>query len=263
MHSSLWLTPEIRAAIFFGLLFAMLALERLYPRRSGDVQRGLRWPPNFGMSVVNTVTLWLIPVATVSAAFRAQEQDFGLFNWLPLPDWIEIALAWLLLDGVIYWQHRLLHEIRLLWPLHRVHHSDIEFDTSTAVRFHPAEILLSLVVKSLAVTALGAPPIAVLLLETTVNGSALFNHANLRLPVWLERGLRKLIVTPDLHRIHHSVHRVETDSNYGPSLVLWDHLFGSYTAQPRDGHETMRIGLTEFRDEREQKLTSLLSQPVR
>ncbi|MEK6807120.1 MAG: sterol desaturase family protein [Pseudomonadota bacterium] len=263
MHSPLWLTTEIRAAIFFGLLFAMLALEHAWPRRASQLLRALRWPANFGMAALNTTMLWLIPMAAVGAAYGAQEAGFGLLNQLTLPAWAEIGIAWLALDCAIYWQHRAFHEIRALWPLHRVHHSDVEFDTTTAVRFHPTEILLSLLVKSLAVTLLGAPPIAVLLLETTVNGFALFNHANLRLPRWLESALRRFVVTPDLHRIHHSVHRVETDSNYGSSLVLWDRLFGSYTQAPRDGHEAMRIGLPEFRDEQAQKLASLLTQPLK
>lgn len=257
------LTPETRAAFFFGLLALLLILERVLPRRGGERLRALRWPVNFGLAALNTGMLFLIPVAAVGAALWAQAHGWGLFNVLQWPAWSEMALAWLALDCAIYWQHRMFHEIRVLWPLHRPHHTDIEFDVSSGVRFHPAEILLSVAVKSAAILALGAPPIAVLLLETTVNGFALFNHANLRLPSWLETRVRRVIVTPDLHRIHHSVHRVETDSNYGPSLVLWDHLFGSYTAQPRDGHEAMRIGLTEFRDEPAQKLAALLAQPLK
>lgn len=205
--------------------------------------------------------LALVPVAAVGTAFWAQAHGWGLLNAVNLPAWSEIAIAWLALDGAIYWQHRSFHEIRALWPLHRVHHSDTEFDTSSALRFHPAEILLSAAYKSGVALALGAPPLAVLLLETTVNGFALFNHSNLRLP--FDALLRKLVVTPDVHRVHHSVHRAETDSNYGSSLLLWDRLFGSYTPQPRDGHERMRIGLEEFRDGPAQKLTALLAQPLR
>lgn len=257
------LTPETRAAIFFGVLTAMLALERAFPRRTTRVQRARRWTSNLGLIALNSAMLGLIPIAAVSAAFWAQKHGFGLFNSVDLPGWLEIALAWLVLDCVIYWQHRLFHERRALWPLHRVHHSDIEFDATTGVRFHPAEIFLSVGVKGFAAIALGAAPLAVLLLETTVNGLALFNHSNLRLPVWLDRLLRKLIVTPDMHRVHHSIHRVETDSNYANTLVVWDHLFGSYTPIPRDGHETMRIGLAEFRDEPAQKLTALLAQPLK
>lgn len=263
MHSSLWLTPAMRTAIFFGLLATLLVLERLRPRRTFDARHRLRWPANFGLVITDTAMLWLIPVATVGAAFRAQAHGWGLFNLIELPAWSELLLSWLLLDGAIYWQHRLLHTIRALWPLHRVHHSDIEFDASSGVRFHPAEILLSVVFKSTVVIALGAPPIAVLLLETTVNALALFNHSNVRLPDWLDRALRLLIATPDVHRVHHSVHRDETDSNYATTLTIWDHLFGSYRRAPRDGHERMRIGLDQFRDEREQKLGPLLSQPLK
>ncbi len=257
------LTPETRALIFFGVLTAMLALERAFPRRKTDAQRARRWSANLGLIAVNSAMLWLIPIAAVSAAWWAQAQGIGLFNLVAWPAWLEIALAWLVLDCVIYWQHRLFHERRALWPLHRVHHTDIEFDATSGVRFHPAEIFLSVLVKGGAALALGASPLAVLLLETTVNALALFNHSNLRLPPWLDRVLRKLIVTPDVHRIHHSVHRVETDSNYANTLILWDHLFGSYTPAPRDGHTAMRIGLADFRDAREQKLGSLLAQPLK
>lgn len=257
------LTSEVRALIFFGLLTAFLILERTFPRRTANPRRRLRWTANFGLAALNTVALWLVPVATVSMAIFAQSRGWGLLNVVALPAGLEVALAWLLLDGAIYWQHRMFHQVRALWPWHRVHHTDTEFDTSTALRFHPGEILLSVLFKSGVALALGASPLAVLLLETTVNGFALFNHANLRLRPWLETRLRKLIVTPDLHRVHHSVHRLETDSNYGPSLVLWDRLFGSYTDQPRDGHTGMLIGLAEFRDEPTQKLAALLAQPVK
>ncbi len=263
METPLLLTPALRGAIFFGLLGVMLLLEVQWPRRKAGSQRALRWPANLGLAATDSAMLWLMPLAAVSTALWASARGWGLFHAVDWPVWLEMALAWVVLDCAIYWQHRAFHEIRALWPLHRAHHTDIEFDATTAVRFHPAEIFLSVLFKSAVVIALGAAPLAVLLLETTVSSFALFNHANLRLPPWLENTLSRLIVTPDLHRIHHSVHRDETDSNYGSSLVLWDKLFASYVAQPRDGHETMRIGLEEFRDEREQKLASLLSQPVR
>lgn len=255
------LTAGTRAAIFFGLLGLLMLLERAFPRRTADAQRALRWPSNLGLAVLNTAMLFLIPLAAVGVAFWAQSNGWGLFNAVELPLALELALSWLALDCAIYWQHRAFHEIRALWPLHRVHHTDIEFDTTSAVRFHPAEILLSVLFKCGIALAIGAPPIAVLLLETTVNGFALFNHSNLRLP--FDRVLRRFIVTPDVHRIHHSVHRAETDSNYGSSLMLWDRLFGSYTPQPRDGHEAMHIGIDEFRDARSQKLAALLAQPLK
>jgi sterol desaturase/sphingolipid hydroxylase (fatty acid hydroxylase superfamily) len=252
-----------RAGIFFGALALMLLLERSFPRRHADPQRRMRWPANFGLVVVDTAVLFALPVAAVGAAVLAQSRGWGLLNILHAPLWLSLPLGWLLLDCAIYWQHRTLHEVRWLWPLHRVHHSDIELDATTGLRFHPAEILLSMLYKCTVVVVLGAPLAAVLLFEIALNGLALFNHANLRLPGPLDRSLRKFLVTPDMHRIHHSVYRVEMDSNYGNALSLWDYLFHSYTPVPRDGDETMRIGLEEFRGVQHQRLWSLLAQPTR
>lgn len=251
-----------RAAVFFLLLALMLALERWRPKRRTDLRRGLRWPANFGLMAVNAAVLFALPVAAVGSSLWAARHGVGLLNMLRPPGWLAVALGWLLLDAAIYWQHRALHEIGWLWPLHRPHHTDVEFDASTALRFHPAEIALSMLFKCAVVIALGAPPLAVLLFETALNGLALFNHANLHLPAGLDRILRRLLVTPDMHRVHHSVHRVEHDSNYGNALSWWDHLFGSYTPAPRDGHAAMRIGLEQFRDDGEQRLLPLLRQPL-
>lgn len=252
---------HLRMTVFFGGLALLLVLERLFPLRKTPMRRALRWPSNLGLVAIDTALLLLLPAASVGAAVYAQAHGLGLFNVLDMPPLLEGLLSWLVLDLAIYWQHRAMHEVPLLWRLHRVHHSDIEFDTTTAVRFHPLEILLSMLWKMLAVLAIGAPPVAVLALEITLNGFALFNHANFRLPgdAWL----RRLIVTPDMHRVHHSVYSPETNSNYGSALSLWDRLFRSYTPQPRDGHESMRIGLIEFREEREQTLLPLLLQPIR
>lgn len=254
---------HLRPALFLALLAGLLFLERRFPRRSGDMRRSLRWPGNLGLVLIDSAVLMLLPLAALGTALWAEALGFGLFQYMALPAWLEVAAAWLLLDLAIYWQHRAMHVVPLLWRLHRVHHCDIEFDTSTAVRFHPLEILLSMLWKMLVVLLLGAPWLAVLLLELTLSSFALWSHANLRYPVWLEQRLRRLVITPELHRVHHSVHPAETNSNYGSALVLWDQLFRSLRQQPRDGHEAMRIGLSEWRSEAEQTLPRLLLLPFK
>lgn len=255
-HSS-----ALRVAAFFGLLILFLVLERLFPRRGSDLQRHLRWPANLGLVVIDSALLLALPVAALATAFWAEGRGWGLLHALDSPAWLAVSLGWLLLDVAIYWQHRAFHEIRWLWPLHRVHHSDIEFDATTGLRFHPGEILLSMLYKCGLVLALGIPPLAVLLFEIALNGFAIFTHANLRLPPEPERWLRRVVVTPEMHRIHHSAWRVEHDSNYGNALSVWDRLFSSYTPAAREPQETMRIGLPRFRAEEEQRLLPLLRQP--
>jgi sterol desaturase/sphingolipid hydroxylase (fatty acid hydroxylase superfamily) len=252
-----------RAVIFFALLGLFAGLEAWRPRRRTPRQRHLRWPPNLGLMAINTAVIFVLPVAVVGSSVWASARGWGLFNQIPLPAWSEILLAWLLLDLAIYWQHRAFHEIGWLWPLHRVHHSDVELDTTTGVRFHVGEIILSTLYKCLLVVALGAPWAAVLLFETALNGLSLFNHANLHLPERFDRILRRVLVTPDMHRAHHSVHRQEHDSNYSNAFAWWDHVFWSYTPAPRDGHEAMTIGLQQFREEHEQRLLPLLVQPAK
>lgn len=216
------------------------------------------------MSVIDSLALrLLLPVAAVGAAAFAEQRDWGLFNQFTLPLAIPVVLTLLALDLLIYWQHRLLHALPWLWRLHRVHHSDLSIDVTTALRFHPLEILLSMLLKMAAVALLGAPPVAVLAFEILLNATAMFNHANLRLPAYSDRFLRQFIVTPDMHRVHHSWHQDETNSNFGFNLPWWDHLFGSYRAQPRDGHRAMSIGLKAFRDDKDQGLIALLAQPGR
>lgn len=250
-----------RLFLWLGSLLLLMTLETMLPRRGDSAQRALRWPANIGLVALSTLIAGLLPLTALGAAFWAEHQRWGLFNQWALPAALATVLAWLLLDGAIYWQHRWMHVIPALWRLHRVHHSDIAFDTTTALRFHPAEIVLSVLYKCAVIVVLGAPPLAVFIFELLLSCVALFNHANLRVPG--DRWLRRIIVTPDQHRIHHSVHRVETDSNYANVLSLWDHLFRSYTAVPKDGQTTMRIGLHEFRNESEQTLIPLLVQPKR
>jgi len=259
--------PLIRLGISVGVLLAMMLWEVAAPRRPQHYRRAQRWPHNLLLVLLDSaVVRLLMPLGAVGAALVAGEQGeqgWGLFNLLRLPFWLEIVLAVLVLDLVIYVQHRLFHAVPWLWRLHRVHHADLEFDVTTGVRFHPLEILLSMGIKLVAVVALGAPALAVLIFEVLLNATALFNHGNVRLPGWLDRRLRFLVVTPEMHRVHHSIIRRETDSNFGFNLPWWDRLFGTYCAQPSAGHLGMTIGIDAFREARELRLDRLLLQPFR
>ncbi len=256
--------PILRPLLFLGLalLFLFAILESYRPKRRRDHHRAPRWFGNIGVLVIGTVFARLIlPVAPIGAAEWAFKNDIGLLNLVTGPRWIEGLVALLALDLLIYSQHRLFHGIPALWRIHRMHHTDLDFDVTTGIRFHPIEILLSLVIKITAVIALGAHSGAVILFEIVLNGTALFNHANLALPAPLDRTLRLFVVTPDMHRVHHSVHLEETNSNFGFNLPWWDYAFGTYRAQPQDGHSEMTIGLPIFRDERAIRLGRLLIQP--
>jgi len=254
----------IRLIIFFGLLGGLILLEWRWPKRLVDAQRRKRWLANLGIGLINLLVLRLIlPGAAVAIAIAVNAGDWGLFNLLELPSWLTVVLSLLLLDLAIWAQHLASHHIPLLWRLHRMHHSDLHIDATTALRFHPLEILLSMAWKALIIALLGAPVIAVILFEILLNGSAMFNHANLRLPAAIDRWLRKLIVTPDMHRVHHSVDQDEHNRNFGFNLPWWDWLFGTYRAQPKLGHAEMTIGLDRFRAERDQELFNLLKQPLK
>jgi sterol desaturase/sphingolipid hydroxylase (fatty acid hydroxylase superfamily) len=205
----------------------------------------------------------LLPWLAFDAARYAQTHQLGVLYALALPEWLRFALALLLLDCTIYWQHRLLHAVPWLWRLHRVHHSDLALDATSGVRFHPLEVLLSTAIKIVTVLLLGAPPLAVLIFVIALNGFALFTHANLALPQRLDAALRWVLVTPDMHRIHHSIERSEHDRNFGFHLIWWDRLFGSYLAVPPAPQSTLPLGLTIFRDVRAQRLSALLAQPFR
>ncbi len=257
-----WLThePVVRIAVFAALFAVFAAWELGRPRRALHDSKRHRWATNLGMFVLDAaVVRVLFPGAAVGFAVLAQRYDLGLLQLVALPAWVEIVTAVLLLDLVIYWQHRLFHKVPLLWRMHKVHHADLDFDTTTGVRFHPLEIVLSMLIKLLAVLAIGPAVLAVLLFEIVLNGTALFNHANIRMPVALDRVLRWLVVTPDMHRVHHSSIVVETNSNYGFNLPWWDRLFGSYRAQPQGGHADMHIGLRDLPER--QSMVSLLSLP--
>jgi len=256
--------PLIRLGIFFGVLVVMAAWEHLAPRRRQEVPRLVRWPNNLGIVVVDTLLVRLIfPTAAVGLALVAEAQGWGLFNALAAPWWVAVIGSVIVLDLAIYLQHVLFHAVPALWRLHRVHHADLEFDVTTGLRFHPVEILLSMGIKLAVVVALGPPAVAVLIFEVVLNATAMFNHGNVRLPAHVDRVVRWVVVTPDMHRVHHSVRPDETNSNFGFNLPWWDRLLGTYRAQPADGHEGMTIGIEQFRQPRELWLDRMLIQPLR
>ena len=254
----------IRLGVFVGLLVVMASWEALSPRRPDAVHRARRWSANLAFAIFGgMVARVAVPGGAAAFAVHAQAQGWGLIAFAGLPLWADILVGILALDLAIYFQHRIFHRVPALWTLHRMHHSDTMFDTTTGVRFHPLEIGLSLAIKLVVIAATGAPPEAVFAFEVLLNASSLFNHANVRIPARLESGLRKILVTPDMHRIHHSARREETDSNFGFSVSWWDRLFGTYRAEPVDGQLGLTIGLAEFRDPADQRLLPLLLQPFR
>jgi len=241
----------VRFSIFAGLLVLFALVEFIWPRRKLIVSKGRRWFTNLGMGAVTGLIMRFIaglavPLTAVAAAFYAQQNGLGLLNHVDWPVWIKTLIVLAVLDLAIWAQHLASHKIPVLWRIHRVHHADRDIDVTTAIRFHPIEIVLSMMWKIAVVVPLGASPFAVFLFEAILNGCALFNHSNIDLPRPLDRLLRLAIVTPDMHRVHHSVYRREHDSNYGFNLSIWDRLFRTYTAQPKDGHLAMRIGLTPY-----------------
>jgi sterol desaturase/sphingolipid hydroxylase (fatty acid hydroxylase superfamily) len=255
--------PIIRFGCFGGVLLAMVAWEAVAPKRRRLVSRWIRWPSNLGVVALNTLALRLVfPAAAVGIAALAQQRGWGLLNDVELPEWIEIGVAFVLLDLAIYLQHVMFHAVPALWRLHRMHHADLDFDVTTGARFHPIEILLSMGVKIVVIVALGAPTIAVLIFEVLLNATSLFNHGNVGLPDTLDRILRWIVVTPDMHRVHHSVVPNETNSNFGFNLPWWDRLLGTYRAQPAAGHRDMTIGLDAFRDPGDLRLDRMLVQPL-
>jgi sterol desaturase/sphingolipid hydroxylase (fatty acid hydroxylase superfamily) len=241
----------IRLGCFGAVLLLMALWEALAPRRRLTVGRPVRWASNLGLVALDTLAVrFLVPLGALGTAVVAAERGWGLFNNLAVPGWLAVALSVVALDLVIYLQHVLFHAVPALWRLHMVHHADLDFDATTGVRFHPGEILLSLGIKMAAVVLLGAPALGVLLFEVLLNATSVFNHGNVRLAAWADRVLRLVVVTPEMHRVHHSVIPRETNSNFGFNLPWWDFLFGTYRAQPAAGHEGMTVGLGQFRDER-------------
>jgi sterol desaturase/sphingolipid hydroxylase (fatty acid hydroxylase superfamily) len=256
--------PAIRLGFFFGILAAVALWEVAAPRRVRAHSRVRRWPNNLGIVVFNTLLLRLLfPTAAVGFAIWCASEGWGLFNSLALPAWLEFIAAVALLDFAIYLQHVMVHAVPLFWRLHRMHHADLDFDVTTGARFHPVEIILSMGIKFMVIAALGPAAAAVLVFEILLNATAMFNHGNVRIPAGLDRLLRLFVVTPDMHRVHHSIVVRETNSNFGFSLPWWDRLFGTYRAQPAAGHEAMIIGIEQFREPGDLWLHRMLIQPVR
>jgi len=253
----------IRLSAFLGILVVMAAWEVAAPRRRREIPRLLRWTNNLGVVVADTILVRLtFPVVAVGLALTAEERGWGVFNVIEAPGWVAFIVSVVVLDLVIYFQHVMFHAVPALWRLHRMHHADLDFDVTTGLRFHPVEIVLSMGIKLAVVAVLGPPAAAVLVFEVLLNGTAMFNHSNIRIPLGLDRVLRWVVVTPDMHRVHHSVIPQETNSNFGFNLPWWDRLFGTYRAQPADGHDGMTIGIELFRTRRDLWLDRMLIQPL-
>ncbi|MDP1798301.1 MAG: sterol desaturase family protein [Planctomycetaceae bacterium] len=255
----------IRLGFFGGVLLVMTLWEWLAPRRPLTVRKAPRWVSNLGLVVLNIVLVrLLVPVTAAAAAIVAQSRGWGVLHLIDWPSWAELVLAMLAFDLTIYLQHVLFHAVPLLWRLHLVHHADLDFDVTTGVRFHTLEILLSALIKLAAVVVIGPSVVAVVIFEVLLNATAMFNHSNVQMPGWLDGALRWLVVTPDMHRVHHSVIRRETNSNFGFNFPWWDFLLGTYRRQPQEGHEAMTIGISHLRDELEvDRLPRMLALPFR
>jgi len=254
----------LRLGVFVGILGLMALVELILPKRRLVAPKGLRWALNLGLVVVNALVLRLLfPVLAAGLALEAARRGWGLFNRLDWPPALEFVIAVVALDFIIYVQHRLFHVVPLFWRIHRMHHVDRDIDVTTGLRFHPFEIVLSMVIKLGAVVALGPTAAAVILFEIILNGMAMFNHGNIRLPQRLDAVLRALVVTPDMHRVHHSVRAAEYNRNFGFNLSLWDRLFASYRARPADGHKAMTIGQTDYQGRAAESFPGLLWLPFR
>ena len=241
--------PAIRLGFFLGIFAVMAGWEAFAPRRPLVVPKGRRWLSNLGLVALDTLVVRLLfPTAAVGVALFAEARGWGLLNYYRLPSPLAVALAVVIMDLVIYLQHVMVHAVPLLWRIHRVHHADLDYDVTTGARFHPIEIVLSMLIKFATILLLGPPVVAVVIFEVLLNGMAMFNHANVGLPRRLDRLLRWFIVTPDMHRVHHSVEDDEANSNFGFNLSWWDRLFGTYREQPRAGHRGMTIGIHRYRD---------------
>jgi len=238
----------VRLGAFLGILALMAAWEALAPRRALAVSKARRWASNLGIVFLNSALLRIVfPATAVAVAVLAQERGWGLLNQHDVPFALAVVASVVALDFAIYLQHVMFHAVPALWRLHRMHHADLDFDVTTGARFHPIEILLSMLVKMAVIVVIGPPAVAVMVFEVLLNATAMFNHANVRLPAAADRLLRLLVVTPDMHRVHHSVEEHETNSNFGFNLSLWDRLFRTYKAQPDAGHERMTIGIRGYR----------------
>ena len=254
----------IRFAAFVAVFIMMALWEMVSPRRQRSYSRLTRWPSNIAIAALNALAIRIaIPVTASGLALLGKQRGWGLLNNLPLPGWGGLAGSILVLDLAIYLQHIMFHAVPALWRVHRLHHADLDFDATTGVRFHPIEIVLSMLIKFSVVAALGASVPGVLIFEIVLNATSMFNHDNVRIPIALDRYLRWLVVTPDMHRVHHSILAGEANSNFGFNLPWWDHLLGTYRDQPAAGHESITIGIEKFREVRELRLDRMLLQPFR
>ncbi|MBT5856486.1 sterol desaturase family protein [bacterium] len=254
----------IRLGGFLTVLIGISILELVFPRQTRKPHHWRRWWNNLGLSTFNSLLMrFVFPCAAVCTAIVCEQKGTGLFYQISVSSWVHIGVSLLLLDLAIYWQHVLVHKVPFLWRFHKVHHADTFMDVSTGTRFHTIEILTSMGLKLILVALIGVAPIGVLLFELGLNLGAMFNHSNIHLPYWIDRVLRLIIVTPDMHRIHHSVHRAEHDSNYGFNLSLWDYLFRTYTPAPKEGQEKMAVGLHKYRSHQWMSIWPLFTLPFR
>ncbi|MCF8465830.1 MAG: sterol desaturase family protein [Sneathiella sp.] len=254
--------PTIRLGFFLGTLCAVGLWETVAPKRRPSVSKVWRWTNNFAVTFFNTFLLRLLfPILAVGLAAIAAERGWGLLNLVDLPILVSIVIAVALQDMVVYWQHVIFHRFSILWQLHKMHHADVDYDVSTGARFHPIEIMLSMLLKLAVVLLLGPPVVAVIIFEILLSSVAMFNHANAGLPKGIDRILRLFVVTPDMHRVHHSVIRAEHNSNFGFNLPWWDYLFGTYMAEPSKGHDRMTVGLDEYQNDRKQSMFWMLALP--
>lgn len=252
----------IRMAFFAGIFVIVALIELAVPRRPLTTSKAGRWFANIGVVIINTAVLRvLVPAGAIGISVWIGRQGWGVFNYMNWPIWIEVVLSVILLDFVIYLQHLMFHAVPLLWRLHMMHHADLDYDVTTGTRFHPIEIIISLGIKAMAISVLGASPVAVIIFEILLNGTAMFNHGNFYIPLGIDRILRLMVVTPDMHRVHHSVFPSETNSNFGFNLPWWDRLMGTYRAQPTKGHDDMTIGLNQFRDPARLTLPRIIALP--
>lgn len=256
--------PLLRLACFAGVFLLMALWEIAAPRRNAPARRPVRWSSNLGIIILDTLLIrLLIPTAAVGLAMQAEAAHWGLLGLVTWSPWVKIAISLVVLDLSIYLQHVVFHAIPALWRVHRMHHADLHIDVSTGVRFHPVEMLLSLGIKMVVVAGLGAPALAVLVFEILLNATSMFSHSNVRLPDPIDRVVRWIVVTPDMHRIHHSIEAAETNSNFGFNFSLWDRIFGTYRSAPAAGQLGMTVGVEQFRDPRELRLDRMLTQPLR
>jgi sterol desaturase/sphingolipid hydroxylase (fatty acid hydroxylase superfamily) len=261
-HDMISYEPYLRTGFFLMILMAVGLFEIITPRRRVTISKKVRWLNNLILHVINSLTLRVIfPVLPIGIAALCTNEGWGLLNNFPTPDWISVLLGVVLLDLVIYLQHVMFHKVPLLWRLHKVHHMDLDIDVTTGLRFHPLEMILSVLIKIAAVILLGVPALAVLILEVLLNGMSMFNHGNMHIPAQADSIIRLFVVTPDMHRVHHSIIKKENNSNFGFNVPWWDRLFGTYIPQPAAGHEGMTIGLNEFRDAADTTLYRMLITP--